>query len=181
MAVKVQPAPSQAPIMSPSSRTTGNYAVGIVLIVVAFCVLLVVGPDNLLFPLWSAIAFPVLILVPILLVSLNVPTRAKVIPGLIIALVLIPLLGLGNTSYSEFAIQIGIFAAMAIGLNIVVGFAGLLDLGYVAFFAVGAYLWGTFTSQAPGIASIVYHWQANPNLFYLFFFLGIILAAITGI
>jgi branched-chain amino acid transport system permease protein len=34
---------------------------------------------------------------------------------------------------------VGIFMLMALGLNIVVGFAGLLDLGYVAFFAVGAY------------------------------------------
>ena len=33
-----------------------------------------------------------------------------------------------------------IFAATAIGLNIVVGYAGLLDLGYAAFFAIGAYL-----------------------------------------
>ena len=32
-----------------------------------------------------------------------------------------------------------IFAIMAIGLNIVAGFAGLLDLGYVAFYAIGAY------------------------------------------
>jgi branched-chain amino acid transport system permease protein len=31
------------------------------------------------------------------------------------------------------------FVVMALGLNIVVGFAGLLDLGYVAFFAIGAY------------------------------------------
>ena len=33
-----------------------------------------------------------------------------------------------------------IFAIMAVGLNIVVGFAGLLDLGYVAFYAIGAYV-----------------------------------------
>ena len=33
-----------------------------------------------------------------------------------------------------------IFAIMAIGLNIVAGFAGLLDLGYVAFYAIGAYV-----------------------------------------
>ncbi|TML89369.1 MAG: ABC transporter ATP-binding protein, partial [Actinobacteria bacterium] len=32
-----------------------------------------------------------------------------------------------------------IFAMMAIGLNMVVGYAGLLDLGYVAFYAIGAY------------------------------------------
>ena len=36
---------------------------------------------------------------------------------------------------------------MALGLNIVVGFAGLLDLGYVAFFAIGAYTVGWFGSS----------------------------------
>ncbi len=36
----------------------------------------------------------------------------------------------------------GYYIILALGLNIVVGFAGLLDLGYVAFFAIGAYAWG---------------------------------------
>jgi ABC-type branched-subunit amino acid transport system permease subunit len=36
----------------------------------------------------------------------------------------------------------GYYVILALGLNIVVGFAGLLDLGYVAFFAIGAYTWG---------------------------------------
>src|SRR5207342_1409952 len=35
--------------------------------------------------------------------------------------------------------KIGVAALLALGLNVVVGFAGLLDLGYVGFFAVGAY------------------------------------------
>jgi ABC-type branched-subunit amino acid transport system ATPase component/ABC-type branched-subunit amino acid transport system permease subunit len=38
------------------------------------------------------------------------------------------------------------FAALALGLNIVVGFAGLLDLGYAAFFAIGAYAYGIASS-----------------------------------
>src|SRR3954468_4219969 len=38
------------------------------------------------------------------------------------------------------------YTVMALGLNIVVGFAGLLDLGYVAFFAIGAYTTGWFSS-----------------------------------
>ncbi|HEY2538794.1 MAG TPA: branched-chain amino acid ABC transporter ATP-binding protein/permease [Stellaceae bacterium] len=38
------------------------------------------------------------------------------------------------------------FAALALGLNIVVGFAGLLDLGYAAFFAIGAYAYGILSS-----------------------------------
>ena len=38
------------------------------------------------------------------------------------------------------------YAALALGLNVVVGFAGLLDLGYAAFFAIGAYYYGIFTA-----------------------------------
>jgi branched-chain amino acid transport system permease protein len=54
-------------------------------------------------------------------------------------LVLMPLIGFYNGYYLEIATQVGIFVALALGLNIVVGLAGLLDLGYVALFAVGAY------------------------------------------
>ena len=39
-----------------------------------------------------------------------------------------------------------LYVLLALGLNIVVGYAGLLDLGYVAFFAVGAYLFGLLAS-----------------------------------
>src|SRR5271167_1560637 len=38
------------------------------------------------------------------------------------------------------------YATLALGLNIVVGFAGLLDLGYAAFFAIGAYTYGVLTA-----------------------------------
>ncbi|HYK84587.1 MAG TPA: hypothetical protein VEV19_04430, partial [Ktedonobacteraceae bacterium] len=41
----------------------------------------------------------------------------------------------------------GYYIILALGLNIVVGFAGLLDLGYVAFFAIGAYTWGIVGSS----------------------------------
>jgi len=44
---------------------------------------------------------------------------------------------------------VGIYILMGLGLNIVVGLAGLLDLGYVAFFAIGAYTAGLLTAPAP--------------------------------
>src|SRR6266542_1520617 len=50
--------------------------------------------------------------------------------------ILMPVLGSVNGYYLEIAIQVGIFVALALGLNIVVGLAGLLDLGYVAYLAV---------------------------------------------
>ena len=49
-----------------------------------------------------------------------------------------------------------VYALLALGLNIVVGFAGLLDLGYVAFFGCGAYLYAILASPQFG-----YHWQAE--------------------
>jgi branched-chain amino acid transport system permease protein len=45
--------------------------------------------------------------------------------------------------------QMGIFALLAVGLNVVVGFAGLLDLGYIAFFAIGAYSTAYWTDKLP--------------------------------
>jgi branched-chain amino acid transport system permease protein len=76
------------------------------------------------------------------------PARRKVvnITGLLllaVALALLPQL-IGST-LSQVLGQVGIFLLMGLGLNIVVGYAGLLDLGYVAFFATGAYLTALFT------------------------------------
>jgi branched-chain amino acid transport system permease protein len=58
---------------------------------------------------------------------------------IIIALLLIALPYLLGSVLTNIIGRVGIFVLMGLGLNIVVGFAGLLDLGYVAFFAVGAY------------------------------------------
>ena len=42
-----------------------------------------------------------------------------------------------------------LYALLALGLNVVVGFAGLLDLGYIAFFGFGAYMYGILASGHP--------------------------------
>lgn len=108
--------------------------------------------------------------------------------GLFLAVLVIPILGVRNISYLEVIFQISVFAALALGLNIVVGFAGLLDLGYVAFYAVGAYTWAIFGSQQmyllheiPGTAPPHTPFFLPADMFYLFFFIGIGMAALTGI
>jgi branched-chain amino acid transport system permease protein len=115
-------------------------------------------------------------------------TRFKIITGVLLALVVIPVVGVRNIFYLEVIFQICLFAALALGLNIVVGFAGLLDLGYVAFYAVGAYLWAFFGSQqyfvlhfAPGTQPSNLPYLLPGDAFYLFLFLAIIVAALTGI
>ena len=114
--------------------------------------------------------------------------RFKLLLGAFLALIIMPVLGVRNIFYLEVIFQISVFAALALGLNIVVGFAGLLDLGYVAFYAVGAYLWAFFGSQqyyvlpfAPGTQPAHLPFLLPGDLFYLFIFLAIIAAAITGL
>jgi branched-chain amino acid transport system permease protein len=51
-----------------------------------------------------------------------------------------------GSSEMNIAVLCAAYVVMALGLNIIVGFAGLLDLGYVAFFAIGAYTMGYFGS-----------------------------------
>ncbi len=64
-----------------------------------------------------------------------------------------------------------LYIMLALGLNIVVGFAGLLDLGYIAFFAVGAYLVGLFSSPqfAALLESVIYYSPALGEALVAFF------------
>ncbi len=64
------------------------------------------------------------------------------------ALIGLPLvLGIFGNAWVRIADTALLYVLLAIGLNIVVGYAGLLDLGYVAFFAVGAYLYALLASS----------------------------------
>ena len=45
--------------------------------------------------------------------------------------------------------EIGIYVLLAIGLNVVVGWAGLLDLGFIAFYAIGSYTTAYLTGRLP--------------------------------
>jgi len=105
-----------------------------------------------------------------------------------VAIILIPILGARNVFYLEVIFQIAVFSALALGLNIVVGFSGLLNFGYMAFYAVGAYLWGFFGSQQPYLLNTTVTTKSlntpffmAPDYFYLFIFLGVIVAAVLGL
>ena len=64
--------------------------------------------------------------------------------------------------------DIGVFILLALGLNVVVGQAGMLDLGYVAFYAVGGYVLALLTTR--------HHWD-----FWFVLVLGIAIAALSGL
>ena len=98
---------------------------------------------------------------------------AAVFAGVLVLLVLPQLLGL---FLSEVMTIVGLYVLLGLGLNIVVGFAGLLDLGYVAFFAIGSYTMAILTSPELGFFDWNF-WQALP----LAIFFGVLAGVILGV
>ena len=96
--------------------------------------------------------------------------RAVWLAALGVVLLLFPLLDRNNAQI-DFLANAGAFILLALGLNIVVGFAGLLDLGYAAFFAIGSYSYAIFASQ-----------QFNLHVpFWVMLFLASGIAALFGV
>jgi branched-chain amino acid transport system permease protein len=120
--------------------------------------------------------------------GLDLPRGARI--GLAVAAILagavLPLfLDAGGGFIDDATIALA-YVVMALGLNIIVGFAGLLDLGYVAFFAIGAYTMGYFGSlfhitanDGKGIHILVSGPAANLPGIHLNFLLIIVLAIIA--
>ena len=119
---------------------------------------------------------------------LKMRRSVRFIIAVLFAVVLVPVLGARNVFYLEVIFQIAVFSALALGLNIVVGFSGLFNLGYMAFYAIGAYLWAFFGSQQPYLLQSTVTTKAlhtpfflSPDLFYLFIFIGVIVACLGGL
>jgi branched-chain amino acid transport system permease protein len=116
--------------------------------------------------------------------GLDEQTRNRVLFAVFVAfLLLYPLidrtLGIGRMGSLN---PILIFMLLALGLNIVVGFAGLLDLGYAAFFAIGGYTVAFLTApQSPLVQRgyVADYWIALPIAFVVAAIFGLILGAPT--
>jgi branched-chain amino acid transport system permease protein len=101
--------------------------------------------------------------------------------GLMILIIILPQL----TDLLQNAIlgAVAIFIVMGIGLNIVVGYAGLLDLGYVAFFGIGAYTFALLSSpesyivlNIPGFSGLTF-WSGLPVALLM----GVVAGVLLGI
>ncbi|MDX2160226.1 MAG: branched-chain amino acid ABC transporter permease [bacterium] len=179
MAAKAQ-IPPQNPISGLFANPVTAAVLAIAYVVVTGFMLISLDSSALWFPLLNMCVFPLFILSPLVILAAPLSASVKTTMLLVLIIVVMPLIGLLNTTYLELAIQIAIFAGLALGLNIVVGFAGLLDLGYVAFFAVGAYLWAMFTSPADTIFTLN-GWNVPSWAFYIFLFLAVGAAGLVGI
>jgi branched-chain amino acid transport system permease protein len=71
-------------------------------------------------------------------------------------------------------LTVGLFTLMGMGLNLEVGIAGLLDLGFVAFYAVGAYVTGLLMADSPFALAHLSFWEAMPIAVFCSVIMGII-------
>ncbi|SHN57799.1 branched-chain amino acid ABC transporter permease [Desulfitobacterium chlororespirans] len=135
-----------------------------------------------LFPKSSSV-FLLFLVSLFLLYKVRLKPHLKGAVALLDLLVIIPLAGLENSYYLGIITQIVIYAVLAMGLNVVIGFAGLLDLGYVGFYAVGAYLYAFFaTSQANNvIPATLFQFPVSGNWFWVFLPIALVVSAGVGV
>jgi len=88
------------------------------------------------------------------------------------------LFGFGTSGRLASYGEAGYYVILALGLNIVVGFAGLLDLGYVAFFVIGSYSWGIIGSAK--LTQILNLAPLNPHLLSALFWPMVLAAALIA-
>ncbi len=101
----------------------------------------------------------------------TVAERRMGLVALVAGILVVPLIT--NDFVAQVAMLVGLYVLMGMGLNIELGLAGLVDLGFVAFFAVGAYTVALLTSTGPEAIAHWSFWAALP--------MAILFAAISGL
>jgi branched-chain amino acid transport system permease protein len=99
--------------------------------------------------------------------------RERMIWAGLALLVLVLLPALAGSYVGQVLMLVGLYILMGMGLNLEVGLAGLLDLGFVAFFAVGAYTTALLTADAPHALAHLPYWAAMP--------VSVLLAVVVGV
>ena len=152
--------------------------------VILFTVFIAVTSTALYFSQKSVISFLLILSSLLILYYMKLKNITKWATAGGLLFILIPFASSGGPayqSYMEVATMVGIYVTMALGLNIVVGLAGLLDLGFVAFFAVGAYSYSIFaTSQASNFMPFG-DYPLGGESFWVFLIIGGLVAAIVGV
>lgn len=86
----------------------------------------------------------------------------RVVTVLVVAYIALALPQVSGAFIAQVIVTVALFILMGLGLNITLGFAGLLDLGFVAFYAIGAYTVGLLTSYGEFGMQHISFWVAVP-------------------
>jgi branched-chain amino acid transport system permease protein len=120
------------------------------------------------------------------------PAKTAVVLLILLAAVLLPYLLPAVTTRPNYwvaiLLRVGIATILVMGLNVVVGFAGLLDLGYVAFFGIGAYTYAIMSgsvrftlAQREGVENVLELKPEFEMYFWLIFLAAVVIAVLAGV
>ncbi len=141
---------------------------------------IIAAPIWLLIDTGSKVAF-IFFLVSLLFLShIKLPVWSRLLLAAIYLAVVMPIVGTASGIYASVITMIGIYAILSMGLNIVVGFTGLLNLGYAAFYAVGAYTYAIFASSQANNFMPSGGFPLSGNWFWLFLVIALIVSGIVG-
>jgi branched-chain amino acid transport system permease protein len=106
--------------------------------------------------------------------QLRDPGRARTMRAGIALLALALLPAVAGSYISQVLMLVGLYILMGMGLNLEIGLAGLLDLGFVAFFAVGAYTTALLTTESSHALLHLSYWLAMPIAVLLSILVGVL-------
>jgi branched-chain amino acid transport system permease protein len=141
---------------------------------------IVLAPVWLLCDAGNSVAFIFFLASLLLLQRIKLPVVIRLMAVAIDLAVVMPIVGTTSGTFSRVATMIGIYAILSMGLNIVVGFTGLLNLGYAAFYAVGAYTYAIFASNQANNFIPSGGFPLSGNWFWLFLVIALFVAGIVG-
>jgi len=149
-------------------------------IFILLAVMIVAMPIWLLLEPKNSVAFVLFLFSLLALQQIKLPTWLKLIIAAIDLLVVIPIIGQTSGTFARVATMVGIYAILSMGLNIVVGFTGLLNLGYAAFYAVGAYTYAIFASSQARAFMAFGTYPLSGNWFWLFLLIALVVSGAVG-
>jgi branched-chain amino acid transport system permease protein len=142
--------------------------------------IILAAPVSVLIYRTNNVAFVAFLFSLMLLTMAKLPKLVRFIIAAIDLVVIMPIVGAASGSFALVATMVGVYAILSMGLNIVVGYTGLLNLGYAAFYAVGAYTYGIFCSRQAAQFMGFGHYPLTGHWFWLFLVLGFIVAGGVG-
>ena len=111
----------------------------------------------------------------------QLPRAAKYGWCALVLCVLLPLVGTRSSYFMDVATQVGMYVVLALGLNITVGYCGLFNLGYIAFYALGAYAYGLLcTNQCLNFLAAGGLFPLGGGSFWLFLLIGGAIGCLVG-
>ena len=111
----------------------------------------------------------------------GLPKAAKYGWCLVVLCVLMPVIGTRSSYFMDVATQVGMYVVLALGLNITVGYCGLFNLGYIAFYALGAYAYGLLcTNQCLNFLAAGGIFPLSGSYFWLFLLIGGAIGCLVG-